>query len=444
MGSYSSKQAHHDHNNVEGRVYAPFKETGESNGIDSRNSSCITQSHIDHGNKIEFTTSHNRITSPSGVSCHETNPNQSFKENGDSRKTNPKGCEIESHPPPDVLDGQQSCIEPSLPVVKPENQSSSDVPSTLDNDHEPQNNGIEQTDNRNESPSHEADYYVEDTYKKKQKQPKSKKKKRGTAERFSSKRKVGLLRNDANPSSAMPTELCNDSEGKSSSRRPRSADLRVPNDIKDESMHNEDTHAEKVVSLVQNDEHSSAVTSVEVFNDSDRKSSSRRADTLNRSMKTDDSKKKEDNHTIRMVNSASNETQHSTDTREEVANDSDGTASTKQDRPSSAVLFLASSLRTKQNEDDIIRQEQDMKIQAMTREAERLEKICKDHRSKHRNLKNDNSLCPPAFLQSMEHIEKCLDTLRKQIDELIIEKNGYLNRLSSVAGSMLTQKTTQI
>lgn len=69
-----------------------------------------------------------------------------------------------------------------------------------------------------------------------------------------------------------------------------------------------------------------------------------------------------------------------------------------------------------------------MKIQAMTREAERLEKICKDKRSKHRNLKNDNSLCPPAFLQSMEHIEKCLDTLRKQIDELIIEKNGYLNR----------------
>ncbi|VDI83518.1 Hypothetical predicted protein [Mytilus galloprovincialis] len=179
-----------------------------------RNSSCITQSHIDHGNKTELKTSHNRITSPSGVSYHETNPNQSFKENGDSRKTNPKGCEIESHPPPDVLDGQQSCIEPSLPVVKPENQSSSDVPSTLDNDHEPQNNGIEQTDNRNESPRnavstatldengspigsanihtennrHETEDFVNDTNKKKQKPQKTKKKKRGTKERFSSKR----------------------------------------------------------------------------------------------------------------------------------------------------------------------------------------------------------------------------------------------------------------
>lgn len=33
-------------------------------------------------------------------------------------------------------------------------------------------------------------------------------------------------------------------------RRPRSADLRVPNDIKDESMHNEDTHAEKYVNVL--------------------------------------------------------------------------------------------------------------------------------------------------------------------------------------------------
>lgn len=64
----------------------------------------------------------------------------------------------------------------------------------------------------------------------------------------------------------------------------------------------------------------------------------------------------------------------------------------------------------------------------MIKEAERLETVSKAKHLNHRNLTQDNSLCPPAFLQSMVHIENCLDALRIQIDEMTLEKNDYLNR----------------
>lgn len=64
----------------------------------------------------------------------------------------------------------------------------------------------------------------------------------------------------------------------------------------------------------------------------------------------------------------------------------------------------------------------------MTEEAERVETICKNHHFKHRHSTQDNSLCPPTFLQSMLHIEDYLYDLRIQIDVIKREKNEYLNR----------------
>lgn len=75
-----------------------------------------------------------------------------------------------------------------------------------------------------------------------------------------------------------------------------------------------------------------------------------------------------------------------------------------------------------------IRQEPDIKIQAMTEEAERLETICKNRHFQQRHSTQDHSHCPPSFLQTMLHIEDYLYDLRIQIDEIKREKNDYLNR----------------
>ncbi|XP_052078580.1 uncharacterized protein LOC127716432 isoform X2 [Mytilus californianus] len=392
MGSQNSKLSPEDNtNNVQGQGYKRLNDSVRSNGINSSNNSCSTQSHKDTGNKIESYTNQNRIASPSGISCHELSPNQSHKEDSGKREKPPKDCEIE----------------------RTENQSSSDVPSTLENDREPQNNGIETTNDGIESPrndvstasvdqngsltrhanmhtednSHEKDDTVTDTYRKKQNPSKKKKKKKGTAERLNSK------------------------------RRPTSADLLNRSEKEDESMENEDKNNIRMVSPAPNESHPSAVTTEEVANDSERTSSSR-----------DNGSFPDKPFNIEKITQEKN-------------NEREGNSMT---RPSSAVLFLASSLRTKQDEDDIIRQEPDMKIQAMTKEAERLAIICKNQHLNHRNLTTDNSLCPPAFLQSMSHIENCLDDLRRQIEKMALEKNGYLNRLSSVAGSMLTENNPNI
>lgn len=70
-----------------------------------------------------------------------------------------------------------------------------------------------------------------------------------------------------------------------------------------------------------------------------------------------------------------------------------------------------------------------MKFQdVMTEEAQRLETYCNSPNFKHSNFTQDNSLCPPAFLQSMSNIKNRLDDLRKQIEDMQLEKNDYLNR----------------
>ncbi|VDI72788.1 Hypothetical predicted protein [Mytilus galloprovincialis] len=115
-----------------------------------------------------------------------------------------------------------------------------------------------------------------------------------------------------------------------------------------------------------------------------------------------------------------------------------------QEKPLSADIFFAPSVRTKQNADDILRQEQDIKIQAMTEEAERLETICKNQHFKQRHTIQDHSHCPPSFLQTMLHIEDYLYDLRINLDVIKREKIYSADRLSSVDGSMLTENKPNI
>ncbi|CAG2251151.1 unnamed protein product [Mytilus edulis] len=107
-----------------------------------------------------------------------------------------------------------------------------------------------------------------------------------------------------------------------------------------------------------------------------------------------------------------------------VGNASEEKPSSRQDRPSSADLFLASSVVSKKkNEDDKIRQEQEMKFQdVMTEEAQRLETYCNSPNFKHSNFTQDNSLCPPAFLQKVIY-ETCRKKAKEQVGVFLLLKN---------------------
>ncbi|XP_052078582.1 uncharacterized protein LOC127716434 [Mytilus californianus] len=86
----------------------------------------------------------------------------------------------------------------------------------------------------------------------------------------------------------------------------------------------------------------------------------------------------------------------------------------------------------------------DFQIKVMTIKAERLAKVCKGD-SEMSSLDKDNTdICPKDFLQSISYVEKYTIDQKSKMQLLEREKQSYLNRLSSLAGAMLSDDNPNI
>ncbi|XP_063413239.1 uncharacterized protein LOC134695757 isoform X2 [Mytilus trossulus] len=90
------------------------------------------------------------------------------------------------------------------------------------------------------------------------------------------------------------------------------------------------------------------------------------------------------------------------------------------------------------------RQEMAIQIQAMADEVERLWTILTQQHLTHITSDKSASKCPSEFTEHIHGIEIYADDLKKRIDAIEREKNSYINRLSNVAGSLLTDNNPNI
>ncbi|XP_076117424.1 uncharacterized protein LOC143085126 isoform X2 [Mytilus galloprovincialis] len=140
-------------------------------------------------------------------------------------------------------------------------------------------------------------------------------------------------------------------------------------------------------------------------------------------------------------------------------------APAKKERPSSADLLKVStdekrtaafydngendSRSSSYSEDEATtvpqsRQKLEIQIQAMTDEVERLWTILTQQHLTHITPDQSASKCPIGFMEHIHDIEIYADDLKRKIDAIQREKNTYINRLSNVAGSLLTDNNPNI
>ena len=78
----------------------------------------------------------------------------------------------------------------------------------------------------------------------------------------------------------------------------------------------------------------------------------------------------------------------------------------------------------------------EQQVKAMMMEAKRLAERCRcDMEASNANCEELKS-CPKAFIQSISSVEKYISNLILEKSKLTMEKNDYLNRFSSAAGSI--------
>ena len=86
----------------------------------------------------------------------------------------------------------------------------------------------------------------------------------------------------------------------------------------------------------------------------------------------------------------------------------------------------------------------EQQVKAMMMEAKRLAERCRcDMEASNANCEELKS-CPKAFIQSISSVEKYISNLILEKSKLTMEKNDYLNRFSSAAGSILTDNNPNI